>query len=711
MDGRTMLNLVSTSLNALRRTTKPLIGSLLVGAALCSNALQAEPITLEQTVAVQHVTELTISADGNYTAFIRNRPRNPYTEDDGSSYRELFMMHDKGQEIPFITGDVRVGNLKFSPDSSQLYFVSKRGKDKFASLYRIAVNGGEATKVLSHGNTIASYDISQDGKHLAFIAKPAEPKTKEQLTKKGFKAEVYEEESELNQLWLADLTASELKPEVIAIGGNVLSLSFAPDNNHLLIRTAPTALIDDNYMASQYQVVNLAGETVQRFATAGKLDKAEFSPDGSKIALIGSEDIHDPSAGRLLLADLKSGQVTDILPDYMGHVQDVAWRSNTELEYVGHVGTEAEVGRLNVRNMKRSDVVKAGNGIVTTLAIASNSENTRVLLNKAGHPAEVYAMTKRGALNRLTNSNPWLADISMPKQETVRHKARDGLELQGILVYPLNYVKGQQYPLVMVVHGGPEAHISNGWLDRYASPVKLMASEGYMQFFPNYRGSTGRGVEFSKLGQNDYAGKEFDDLVDAKKHLVDIGLADASKVGITGGSYGGYASAWAATKQTEHFAASVMFVGISNNLSKFGTTDIANEMHLVHARSYPWQKWQWYLERSPIYHAEQAQTPILIMHGKEDTRVHPSQSMELYRYLKTHGKVPVRLVLYPGEGHGNQKAAAQLDYGMRLIRWMDHFLKQGKTELPDHQLMHSDKIKAAKASEEDKTPTDSKNAA
>ncbi|WP_287011134.1 prolyl oligopeptidase family serine peptidase [Idiomarina sp.] len=286
-----------------------------------------------------------------------------------------------------------------------------------------------------------------------------------------------------------------------------------------------------------------------------------------------------------------------------------------------------------------------------------------------------------------------MADVEMPRQETMTYEARDGLKLEGIVVYPTDYEEGKRYPLMMVIHGGPESHYSNGWLDRYGSPVKHAAAKGYALFFPNYRGSTGRGVEFSKLGQNDYAGKEFDDIVDAKKHLVDIGLADESSVGITGGSYGGFASAWGATAQTEHFAASVMFVGISNNLSKFGTTDIAKEMHAVHARSYPWDKWEWYLERSPIFHAEKARTPILIMHGKEDTRVHPSQSMELYRYLKTHGNVPVRLVLYPGEGHGNRKVAAQLDYSMRLMRWMDSFLVEKAEEKPSFELPHAEQLK------------------
>jgi len=233
--------------------------------------------------------------------------------------------------------------------------------------------------------------------------------------------------------------------------------------------------------------------------------------------------------------------------------------------------------------------------------------------------------------------------------------------------------------------------VSDGWLDKYSYPIKYAAANGFAVFLPNYRGSTGRGVEFSKLGQADYAGGEFNDLVDAITHLSNMGVVDKKRVGITGGSYGGYASAWAATALSEHFAASVMFVGISNQLSKFGTTDIPKEMHNVHARNYPWEKWQWMLERSPIYHTDKAKTPILIMHGDSDTRVHPSQSMELYRYIKTRTDTPVRLVFYPDEGHGNKKTAAQLDYSMRLMRWMEFYLKGNKKkgEKPEYKIDHS----------------------
>ena len=128
-----------------------------------------------------------------------------------------------------------------------------------------------------------------------------------------------------------------------------------------------------------------------------------------------------------------------------------------------------------------------------------------------------------------------------------------------------------------------------------------------------------------------------------------------------------------------------MFVGISNQISKFGTTDIPWEMHNVHSRHWPWEKWMEMLEVSPIYHVDKAETPLLIMHGDSDTRVSPTQSYELYRNIKVRKPdTPVRLVLYPGEGHGNSKAAARYDYNLRMMEWFDTYLMTGnrKAEMP-----------------------------
>jgi dipeptidyl aminopeptidase/acylaminoacyl peptidase len=118
-----------------------------------------------------------------------------------------------------------------------------------------------------------------------------------------------------------------------------------------------------------------------------------------------------------------------------------------------------------------------------------------------------------------------------------------------------------------------------------------------------------------------------------------------------------------------------MFVGISNKVSKVGTTDIPDEEFLVHARKRPWDDWQFFLERSPIYYAGQSETPLLILHGQEDPRVDVGQSHELFRHLKLRSEAPVRLVLYPGEGHGNRNSTARYDYSLRSLRWMEHYLK------------------------------------
>jgi dipeptidyl aminopeptidase/acylaminoacyl peptidase len=290
----------------------------------------------------------------------------------------------------------------------------------------------------------------------------------------------------------------------------------------------------------------------------------------------------------------------------------------------------------------------------------------------------------------VTRSNPRLDQVRLAPQEVVRFRARDGLELEGILIRPRDERPGRRYPLILAVHGGPEAHHRNGWLTTYGGPGQVAAARGFAVFYTNYRGSTGRGVAFSKLSQGDPAGKEFDDLVDAVDHLVASGLADRDRVGVTGGSYGGYATAWASTYYSDRFAAGVMFVGISDKIAKAGTTDIPDEEYLVHIRSRPWEEWQRMLERSPAYYVERGRTPLLIAHGDSDPRVHPSQSMILYRFLKVLGNVPVRLVFYPGEGHGNARAASRLDYNLRMMQWFEHYLQGPGGAPPPPEIEHEE---------------------
>ena len=674
--------------------------SLAIAIGLSSSlAFAQSAITVEDIPKVKSVIQTSVSPDGDTVAFTRSLPRTLYVDENGSNYSELYVVDDEGVERPFITGSVNIKSLQWSNDSKTIYFLAKLKDDKYTSLYQIPVDGGQAQAVMSLKDTsISSYQLSPDNKQVAILAMPAADKSEKELKKLGFKAEVYEQGLKNKQLFIVDLAKADkpLTPTALNVDNYVSDVNWAANGEKLLVKTQPTALIDDKYTKSMWHLFDIASNKVTlSFKTEGKLGDAELSHDGKYIAILGAEDKHDPATGRLFIADTKTAEITEWLPNFMGHVVDFEWshKRNT-LNFIANVGTESFVASIKTGSNKYKKLVKEGKFIASQLSVSDSDKTLALRGNTAKHPNEVFIVRSNKA-KRLTDSNSWLNDKRFAKQETITLKARDGVELDGVLVYPLDYEKGTRYPLIMSVHGGPESHDKNGWVTNYSRPGQMGAARGYAVFYPNYRGSTGKGVDYSKLGQNDYAGKEFDDLVDFKNHLVDMGLVDTKRVGITGGSYGGYASAWGATKLTEHFAASVMFVGVTNQLSKFGTTDISNEMNLVHARSYPWDKWQWYLERSPIYWAGQSETPLLIMHGKDDPRVHPAQSMELYRYMKVQGK-DVRLVYYPGEGHGNRKVAAQYDYSLRLMRWMDNYLMEGKKDMPAFEIDHAAKLKAVK---------------
>ena len=644
---------------------------------LAAPAVAADDVfTAEHVTNIRSVTAAEISPDGRHVAYTLSVPRKPFQDENGGAYAELHIVDRDGSSRPYITGAVNIGGIRWTHDGSAVTFLAKRGDDEHRSLYRIPVGGGESRRILAHDNSISSYTFSPDGKRVAFLSTDKEEDRSEKLKKKGFNAEVYEESPRWTRVWIATLDGDE-EPRALELEGQPSELHWSPAGDHLALALSPSPFIDDHYMARKVHVIDANdGSVVARFDNPGKLGQIAWSPDGAHIAFISAEDIHDPSEGRLMVAKATGGPLNDIVPDFMGHITAIAWQNNDTLMFLGDEGCYTSFEEVRADGSERHAIVAGGAHAITGLSLSNGSLSAAVRVDSPAHPPEVYVISHTETTpKRLTHSNEWMNDLRMAKQEVVRYKARDGKEIEGILIHPLDRDEERRYPLILAVHGGPEAHIKNGWLTRYSYPGQVAAAEGIATFYPNYRGSTGRGVAFSKLGQADYGGGEFDDLVDAVDHFIATGLADQDKIGVTGGSYGGFATAWCSTKHTHRFAAGVMFVGISDQISKSGTTDIPNEMFLVHARKRMWDDWQFYLERSPIYYVQQARTPILIMHGKDDPRVHPSQSLELYRQLKVVGKTPARLVWYPGEGHGNRKAAARYDYNLRMMRWFLHYLK------------------------------------
>ena len=653
-----------------------------MGACSTLSAQTKSIMTPNDTVGLRKVSRAAMSPDGKYIAYTLSYPRDPETESAGSNALELYVVGKDGLSRPFITGNTVVISPKWGKDSYLIWFISKQQNDRFSSLYAIPVSGGQSQKTLQFDNDILGFDLSADGKHLIFWAKKQKTNDELALRRKGFIAEVFEETTPKNQLWIIDITESDAKPRLLYDTEHLVHAQFIPNKNEILIQSSPSANVDDVITKKSLKRINFQGQTLVNYQHVGKMTKAVPSPNGDYIAFIGSNDIHAPAEGRLMLANVNSPDVSLHLTEFEGEIKDIVWLSKNTIGFVAHMGTQAIFGSKKVSTASPSyKKILSNSGILTRVTADKSAKNLAFVNHKPSHPNEAYWYSNRKNL-RASNSNPWLADKELARQKTIEYKARDGQTIQGVYVEPLTPKPANGYPLLLFIHGGPEAHISDGWVSRYSSPVHYAAAQGYASFFPNYRGSTGRGDAFTRLGQRDYAGAEFNDIVDAITHLKNENLIDENRVGISGSSYGGYASAWAATALSEHFSAAVMLAGISDQVSKFGTTDIPTEMVQGHSFIWPWQNWQWMLERSPIFHVEKHKTPLLIAHGLDDTRVHPSQSRILYRYLKQLDKAPVRLVQYPNEEHGLTKAATQLDYAKRLMRWMDYYLIQQQKELP-----------------------------
>jgi dipeptidyl aminopeptidase/acylaminoacyl peptidase len=669
-------------------TTLGLVAAITV--LCCAAESTAGGMTPKQLSELRMMTEVAISPDGARIAAIRRVPRRLFEDENGSAWGELVLIDaDSGQTRPFVTGEVTLSKIAWLPGGGSISFRAQRNDDDHLCLYRIPTDGGEATRILDLGSEIKSYAWSPDGTRVAAIAERPKTDAEEALEDHGFDQQVYEEDWRPLQVWVAELGAERAVPRLLALDGSAHQLRWAPDGERLAVALAPNPSVDDRYMSQRVHVVRVdTGEIEAEVEHSGKLGRIEWSPDGARLAMIAGVDLHDPAESSLLVAPAQGGVPRNLTPDFAGDVQTLQWQDPEHLLFLADVGVQTEIFRVSADAAGAPVAIgRLGDGAVfTKLSVADDGRTAALLGEAATHPGEVFTVEIGSeAPRRLTDSNPWLADIELADQEVVRYRARDGLELEGLLIYPLGYRAGTRYPLVLTVHGGPEAHYRNGWLTRYSRPGQIFAARGFAVFYPNYRGSTGRGVEFSLTSQAEPAGAEFDDLVDAVDHLSKIGLVDRDRVGITGGSYGGYATAWCATRYSDRFAAGVMFVGISNKISKLGTTDIPREELLVHARKLAYDDFEFFLSRSPIAHVAGARTPLLILHGKDDPRVSVTQSREMYRAIKMKTETPVRLVLYPGEEHGNSRAAARYDYMLRSLRWMEHFLKgRGESPPPYH---------------------------
>lgn len=651
---------------------------------------QTRSLTPDDLFKIKNVNETIFSPDGKMIAYTLSVPR-PLNEEPGSNYSNLFVYNIEEQEnVGLLANQVTVSSIQWDSESERIYFLAKLGEQKSNQIYYVDADGGSPKLVTNEISDVLAFKISPDGKNIAFVRLEEKSKGKQQMLSKGFDAEIYEEEFQHRNLYLMNLKDKTVKQ--LTTASSVFEFEWSPDSKNIAAAIADKNLVDDSYMFKRLYVIDT--ETALKYKLVdnpGKLTQFSFSPDGTKLAFVSASSVNDAVSGSLFICEVPNtkqfSQLRNYTEGFEGSVIMVKWKDDNTLLFSSEEGVDITLREQKIDQKQSRFIIDPGRVVFRNFDFINNmicfAGNTK------SHPNELFLFnTETSEITKLTNHNNWLENVKLAKQEMIEYSAKDGLKIQGVLIYPLNYEQGKKYPLITYIHGGPEAAVQNGWETSYGSWGQFAAAKDYFVFMPNYRASSGRGVEFTMAGFGDLAGKEFEDVIDGIDFLIQKGFVDKNKVGIGGGSYGGYFSAWAATKYTDRFAASVVFVGISNQISKRNTTDIPYEDYYVHWGFWTHENEQLVWERSPVRYAHQSKTPTLILHGKEDPRVHPSQSLELYRALKLHGKAPIRLVFYPGQGHGNSKNTSRYDFLVRTLEWFDYYLKSDypKDRLPSKYL-------------------------
>lgn len=657
--------------------------------AICFCLLLAAPaiaqtkraMTYDDIMALKTVGGTAISPDGKHALYTlsyadmkENERRTEIwivsTEKDGSG----------GKPRRFTSGK-NDGSPQWSPDGQMIAFISTRGTGEAAKpqIYLISPFGGEAEKLTDSKTGVNSFVWSQDSKRIAYVAQRALTEAEEKKQKDKDDAQVVDANFRFSHLWVIDANSAAngseraKATEIVKSDWVVSDPQFSPDGKRVSFTTNPTPKADDGSMSDIY-IANADGSGSPRklYENAGPDAGARWSPDGKWISF-SSRDAKMGTLGfqRLYIISAEGGAPRAVAPNYDNNVPPVVWSRDGSTLYFGATHrTTAQIFSVPASGGEVK-MVSSGEAVIGGVSFARNTDKIAFTRADIGHPADVYvsSLTNFNPA-KLTDHNPQINDIALGRGEVIRWKSKDGMEIEGVLVYPVGYEAGKRYPTIANIHGGPSGVWTQAFPGSYGNYAHVWAGKGWAVFLPNVRGSSAYGEKFLMANYRDWGGGDFQDIQTGLDELVKRGVSDPDKLGQAGWSYGGYMTAWTLT-QTNRFKAVMVGAGLTNMFSMYSTNDLQRVLE-GYFGAQPWDDLQAYWTKaSAMAHIKNAKTPTLILHGGNDQRVPIGQAQELYMGLKKNG-VPVQLVFFPREGHGLGEPRHQLD---KMKREYAHFAK------------------------------------
>jgi dipeptidyl aminopeptidase/acylaminoacyl peptidase len=637
---------------------------LLTGLVLATLVLAGgtKKFTMEDALAVRTVASPKFSPDGQWVCYSVAG----WEKDKNRVTPHLYLVAAGGGDPVRLTNGAKGETAAaWAPAGGRIAFLADR-EEKGNQVWVIRAEGGEAEKITAEENPVSAFTWAPDGKRIAYVTRdvPKDKEAREKRKKDKFDAVVVEEDPRYEHLWVIDLETKK-KTRVTEGAFSVRTPKWAPVGEMIAYAGAAAGTTETPYgdisrdSLTDIFVVSAAGGAPRRLTdNAGADTTPEWSVDGKEIAYLTRTDPKSWVSPFAVAVVPAGGGAPRVLTGGMGEsAADLAW-AGTELYFTSPRGMYAHVF-----------AVPAAGGAARAITIGERSygqldvsgKKLAYVVRQKGEPAEVY--TNAG---RLTRTNPQMEEMAVAESEVVRWKGPGGLDIEGLLTRPLGYVAGKRVPMILQIHGGPYSRFDTG----FSGKIQVLAARGYAVLQPNPRGSLGYGNGFAVANVADWGGKDFQDLMAGVDAMIASGVADAEKLVVMGGSYGGFMTFWTIT-QTDRFKAAIGHAGISDWYSFHGQSDIPGLMEFG-MKGYPWTA-ETYRKFSPMTYVDRVKTPLLITHGEQDRRVAIAQAEEYYRAIKSRG-VPVRFVRYPREGHGITEPNHQLDLAEREMAWIETYL-------------------------------------
>ena len=618
---------------------------------------------IEHAISLRALSDLTWSPDGRRLAFV---VADPDTSESATNY-DLYLADLEGGGSRQLTRNPKGdGSPTFSSGGDTIAFVATRGGDTRSTIYMMSLRGGDPWAFGKYDEAVGEVHWSPDGRWLAFTKNDTLPKRVSDLRHGKRDPTVEDERLQYAHLWAVEV-ATGVQRRLVGGANQVWNARWSPDSKRIAFLVSPTGAVDDGNLVD-IGVIPIAGGAFRKLGAIGAA--FAWSPDSRWIAWAAGGD-RDSYVEKddAWVCEWAGGAPRRLTRGFDETATTPAWSPGSDTLFF-HVAQ-------GVTTMLAA--VPLAGGVVRVLAdrhgaasqLTTGPRGCAAWIGSRPHqPDELFAADHAALAGRpLSDLNATAAHTTLGDARAVRWTSTDGTIVEGLLLRPSGAAPHAALKTLVLLHGGPYGYRFDLG---FQAQAQVFASAGYQVFMPNFRSSGGYGTAFMVRQRGDWGGQDWRDVTTGIDSLVGSGLADARRLGILGGSYGGYLTAWAITR-TDRFRAAYMDRGIVNLPALWAQSDT----HRYRAWDFggrPWEAHDRMWERSPIAWIDRAKTPTLIIIGDNDARTPIAQSRELYQSLKSLG-VPTEFVHYPREGHGLREPRHRSDAMQRALAWFDRWIR------------------------------------